>query len=151
MIVRQVFLDGREIQLNPDERPDAREVEPGLYSILRNGKSFEVRVQPGPEGFSIEVGDHRFQVEVRDPRNSRRRQNSAVGSGRQQVTSPMPGKVVRVLVTEGQQVEAGQGLIVVEAMKMQNEMKAFKAGRVVEIKTKDGATVSAGEVLAIIE
>jgi biotin carboxyl carrier protein len=63
----------------------------------------------------------------------------------------MPGKVVRVLVIEGQEIEPGQGLIIVEAMKMQNEMKASKAGRVVEIKTRDGATVSAGEVLAIIE
>jgi biotin carboxyl carrier protein len=151
MIVRQVFLDGREIELNFDEAPDAREVEPGVFSILRNGKSYEVRVRPGPEGFAIEAGGHRFQAEVRDPRNSRRRQNSAVGSGRQKIAAPMPGKVVRVLVTEGQEIEPGQGLIVVEAMKMQNEMKASKAGKVVEIKTKDGATVGAGEVLAIIE
>jgi biotin carboxyl carrier protein len=151
MIVRQVFLDGREIELNPNETSDAREVEPGVYSVLRHGKSYEVRVRPGPEGFTIEAGGRRFQAEVRDPRNSRRRQNSAIGGGRQKIVSPMPGKVVRVLVVEGQEVEPGQGLIVVEAMKMQNEMKASKAGRVVEIKTKDGATVSAGEVLAVIE
>jgi biotin carboxyl carrier protein len=151
MIVRQVFLNDREIKLDPNETPDAREVEPGVYSILRNGKSYEVRARPGPEGFSIEVGDRRFQAEVRDPRNSRRHHNSAIGSGRQKITSPMPGKVVRILVTQGQEVEAGQGLIVVEAMKMQNEMKASKAGKVIEIKAKEGATVGAGEVLAIIE
>jgi biotin carboxyl carrier protein len=151
MIVRQIFLDGREIQLNANETPDAREVEPGVYSILRQGKSYVVRVRPGPEGLLVEVGDSRWQAEVRDPRNSGRRQNSAIGSGRQKIASPMPGKVVRVLVTEGQQIEPGQGLIVVEAMKMQNEMKATKAGKVVEIRTKEGATVGAGEVLAIIE
>jgi biotin carboxyl carrier protein len=151
MIVRQIFLNGREIELNLNEASDAREVEPGVYSILRNGKSYEVRVQPAPEGYSIEAGGYRFQAEVRDPRNSGRRRNSTLGSGRQKITSPMPGKVVRVLVIEGQEIEPGQGLIIVEAMKMQNEMKASKAGRVVEIKTRDGATVSAGEVLAIIE
>jgi biotin carboxyl carrier protein len=151
MIVRQIFLDGREIKLNANETPDAREVEPGVYSILRHGKSYVVRVRPGPDGLLVEVGDSRWQAEVRDPRNSGRRQNSAIGSGRQKIASPMPGKVVRVLVTEGQQVEPGQGLIVVEAMKMQNEMKATKAGKVVEMRTKEGATVGAGEVLAIIE
>lgn len=152
MSVRQVLLDGREIQLNLKETQDAREVEPGVYSVLREGVSFEVRVQPGPEGyFAIQAGGQRFQAEVRDPRNSRRRQNSAIGSGRQKITSPMPGKVVRVLVTEGQTVEPGQGVIVVEAMKMQNELKASKAGKVVEIKAKEGATVAAGEALAVIE
>ena len=151
MIVRQVFLDGHEVPFNQNETPDARELEPGVYSILRNGKSYVARVRPGPEGFSIQIGDHRFQAEVRDPRNSRRQGNSTVGTGRQKITAPMPGKVIRVLVTEGQQIEPGQGLIVVEAMKMQNEMKASKGGKVVEIRTQDGATVNAGDVLVIIE
>jgi biotin carboxyl carrier protein len=151
MTVRQILVNGREIQLTADEIADAREVEPGVFSVLRNGRSFEVHVQPGPESFTVEAGDYRFQVEVRDPRNARRRHDSAIGGGRQKIAAPMPGKVVRVLVTEGQAVEPGQGLIVVEAMKMQNEMKASKAGKVIEIKTLDGATVSAGEVLVIIE
>jgi biotin carboxyl carrier protein len=63
----------------------------------------------------------------------------------------MPGKVVRVLVAPGDQVEAGQGLVVVEAMKMQNEMKAAHAGRVATVPAKEGATVAAGEILATIE
>jgi biotin carboxyl carrier protein len=63
----------------------------------------------------------------------------------------MPGKVVRVLVAPGDAVEAGQGLLVVEAMKMQNEMKAVRAGRVLTVHTKEGATVAAGEVLATVE
>ena len=71
--------------------------------------------------------------------------------GRQNIAAPMPGKVVRVLVSVGDTVEPGQGLIVVEAMKMQNEMKSPKAGIVAEIKTKDGATVAAGEILIVIE
>lgn len=63
----------------------------------------------------------------------------------------MPGKVVRVLVAEGDMVEAGQGLVVVEAMKMQNEMKSPKAGRVIEVKAKPDSTVAAGQVLLVIE
>ena len=63
----------------------------------------------------------------------------------------MPGRVIRVLVEAGQQVEAGQGLIVVEAMKMQNEMKAPRAGRVASVKAEAGAAVSAGDILMVIE
>jgi biotin carboxyl carrier protein len=63
----------------------------------------------------------------------------------------MPGKVIRVLVSIGDTVELGQGLVVVEAMKMQNEMKSPKAGRIVEVKTKADAAVAAGDVLVVVE
>jgi len=72
-------------------------------------------------------------------------------AGRAQVAAPMPGKVVRVLVERGQAVEAGAGLVVVEAMKMQNELKSPKSGTVVELRVEAGATVNAGELLAVIE
>jgi biotin carboxyl carrier protein len=67
------------------------------------------------------------------------------------VLAPMPGKVVRVLVEEGQEVEAGAGLVVVEAMKMQNELKSPKKGTVAELRARPGATVNAGDVLAVVE
>jgi len=63
----------------------------------------------------------------------------------------MPGKVVRLLAAEGQQVQAGQGLLVIEAMKMQNEIKAPRAGRVVSLSVGEGATVTAGQALAVLE
>jgi biotin carboxyl carrier protein len=63
----------------------------------------------------------------------------------------MPGKVVRLLVSAGDAVDAGQGLVVVEAMKMQNEMKASRAGRVVEVRVRDGETVGAGDTLVVLE
>jgi biotin carboxyl carrier protein len=63
----------------------------------------------------------------------------------------MPGKVVRVLAAVGDSVEAGQGILVVEAMKMQNELKAPRAGRVVSVSAKEGDTVAAGEVMAEVE
>lgn len=127
------------------------EVEPGIYSVLLEGRSFEVRVERGAAGLVVHVGGRRFIAEVSDPRRLSRKSASFHREGRQTVTAPMPGKVVRLLVAEGDAVETGQGLLVVEAMKMQNEMKAPKAGRVVVLAAREGATVGVGEVLAAIE
>jgi biotin carboxyl carrier protein len=99
----------------------------------------------------IAVNGRAFAVEVFDPREMRARKSAGAGEGRQNIIAMMPGKVVRVLAAPGDAVGAGQGLIVVEAMKMQNEMKSPKAGRVVEVKTQPDATVAAGEVLMVIE
>jgi biotin carboxyl carrier protein len=91
------------------------------------------------------------EVTVIDPKRLRSTQSSgAHHPGAAEIISPMPGKIVRVLVEPGAHVEAGAGVIVVEAMKMQNEMKAPKAGVVVSINAEDGATVNAGDVLAVI-
>ncbi len=126
-------------------------MEPGVYSVLRDGRSFEVRIVPSLEGYAVYVGRDRFHADVRDPRNMSRSHDMPLGTGRQQVASPMPGKVVRVLVNEGQEVEPEQGLVVVEAMKMQNELKASRAGKVSKVNVKNGATVGAGEVLVVVE
>jgi biotin carboxyl carrier protein len=80
-----------------------------------------------------------------------RRGPTAHGSGPQRLTAPMPGKVVKVLVAPGDTVEAGQGLVVVEAMKMENELRALKAGRVVSVSVAEGQSVDAGAVLAVVE
>jgi biotin carboxyl carrier protein len=127
------------------------EVEPGIYSVLVNGRSHEVKVVPGPKGFYVDLNGERSVVEVDDPRSVSRRGATGLGDGRQNISAPMPGKVVRVLVQEGDDVQAGAGLVVVEAMKMQNEVKAVKAGRVLFVKAKEGDTVTAGEVLMAIE
>jgi biotin carboxyl carrier protein len=121
---------------------------PGVFSILIEGRSYEATIlAPG----TIQVNNQIFEVEIFDPRELRARSTAGASHGRQSIAAPMPGKVVRLLVSVGDPVEPGQGLIVVEAMKMQNEMKSPKSGIVVEIKTKDGATVSAGEILIVIE
>ena len=127
------------------------EVEPGIYSILAGEVSYEVKVVPGPAGFYVDLNGERSVVEVQDPRGTGRRGASAIHDGRQNVSAPMPGRVVRVLVGEGDEVEAGAGLVVVEAMKMQNEMKAPKGGRILSVKAGEGDTVAAGEVLVTIE
>ncbi len=121
---------------------------PGSYSILIEGRSYTGIAASLNE---IVVNGRAFAVEVFDPREMRARKSAGAGEGRQSIVAMMPGKVVRVLVSQGDAVEAGQGLIVVEAMKMQNEMKSPKAGRVVEVKTQTDATVAAGEVLMVIE
>lgn len=130
---------------------DAVEVAPGVYSILIDGESLEARVEPDGSGLRLTVANREWQVEIRDPREWRRnRSGVAEAEGRQQVLAPMPGKIVRVLVGAGDAVEAKQGLLVVEAMKMQNEIRSPKSGTVERLLVNEGQTVNAGEVLAII-
>ncbi len=157
----QVEIDGRAVTLDLERegeqwvaggrRASVKQVEPGIYSVLLGDRSFEVRVEKTIEGVAVTVGTRRYAVEVIDPRRLPPKRGGGLREGRQRVAAPMPGKVVRVLVAEGDRVEAGQGLAVVEAMKMQNEMKAPKAGRVVSLAAREGATVCAGDVLAAIE
>ena len=123
-------------------------LEPGAWSVLMDGRSYRVVAGAGD---AMLVNGLALEVEVLDPRELRARQKEAAGHGRQNIAALMPGKVIRVLVQPGDVVEAGQGLIVVEAMKMQNEMKSPTAGRVAAVKTKPDATVAAGEVLVVIE
>jgi biotin carboxyl carrier protein len=124
--------------------------EPGAYSILLGGRSYDAFVSESPTGLVITIDGHRFEVTVRDPRQWSRKRAGQSGEGVQTISSPMPGKVVRVLAGIGDQVQPGQGIVVVEAMKMQNEMKADRAGAVLSIPAKEGATVAAGEVLATV-
>jgi biotin carboxyl carrier protein len=147
----EVSVNDRILELDPTQLASAEEVEPGVYSVLDQGRSYEVRIVKAPAGWNVEAGGHPFAVEVRDPRDASNRSKKALGAGRQNIAAPMPGKVVRVLVNEGDRVEAGQGLVVVEAMKMQNAMKAGASGAVVRIRVRDGDTVAAGDVLVTIE
>jgi biotin carboxyl carrier protein len=147
----QVMVDGRAIEIDSRQLDSTQQVEAGVYSVLLVGASFEVRIQPSPEGLIAIAGGRRFAVKVHDPRDASRSSRAVVGSGRQNVAAPMPGKVVRVLVAAGDQVETSQGLVVVEAMKMQNELKANRPGRVIEIRAREGETVGAGDILVVLE
>ena len=135
----------------PERNAGVEQPEPGVYSVLLDGRSYEARVEATAEGLVVVIDGYRFAIDVRDPRRFSRRHAGRGGEGVQTISAPMPGKVVRVLVAPGDAVEAGQGLVVVEAMKMQNEMKAARAGRVRAVSAKEGATVAAGEVLVTIE
>ena len=127
------------------------EAEPGIYSVLLDGKSYRVHLSRGREQWLASLCGREYALDVVDPRARSSRSNALGGHGQQVLSAPMPGKIVKRLVKEGDHVEAGQGIIVVEAMKMQNEMRAVHAGRVVSLPVSEGATVTAGDTLAIIE
>jgi biotin carboxyl carrier protein len=140
----KVTLDGEPTHA------DAVEIAPNILSILLRGESHEIRIARGPGGqLNLQTGLREFTAEVSDPRAWRGRRASHVeAEGRQQITAPMAGKVIRVLVNAGDKVEAGQGLLVVEAMKMQNEIRSTKSGVVERVMIKEGQPVNAGDVLA---
>ena len=142
----RIALDGKEVDA------DVMEIEPGIFSILLDGKSHEVRATPTLNGaLKLQSGEYEFAAEIADPRAWRgRRHGSMEAEGRQEIVAPMPGKVVRVLVAVGEKVEAGQGLMVVEAMKMQNEVRSPKSGVVERLMVREGQAVNAGEGLAVI-
>ena len=113
----------------------------------------QVSVHPeNPQLFEVHLHGKTYQVSVVDPKRLRSGQASGKSDdGAVQIVAPMPGKVVKLLVELGAEVEAGAGIVVVEAMKMQNEMKTPKAGTVVKLDAAPGDTVNTGDVLAVIE
>ncbi|MBI2680495.1 MAG: biotin/lipoyl-binding protein [Candidatus Solibacter usitatus] len=144
---------GREFRLGSGEwrRAQVLEVEPGVFSILLDGRSYEARVENAQDGAGVTIGGRRMRVELQDPRRANRQSAGRRTDGPLQVAAPMPGKIVRFLVARGDEVVAGQGLVVIEAMKMQNELKAARPGLVAAIPVREGETVSAGAVLVVIE
>jgi biotin carboxyl carrier protein len=140
-------IDGRRYEL------EARETGAGVYLLIVGGQAHECRVDRGRAGFNVSIGQHVYAVTIADPKRLRGAQGTSVhdGEGSAEVIAPMPGKIVRVLVEAGAQVEAGAGLVIVEAMKMQNEMKSPRAGTVTTIHAEVGVTVNAGDVLVVVE
>ena len=144
-----VEIDGRSYDL------EVHEPEDGSYLLFVDTRVYECRVNASPgsrETFAVNVGRHNYKVDIIDPRRLRSVQSSGRHQhGSAEIVASMPGKVVRVLVEIGAKVEAGSGIVVVEAMKMQNELKSPRAGVVVKLGASPGATVNAGDVLAVVE
>jgi biotin carboxyl carrier protein len=139
-------LDGERIDV------DAVAVRPEVLSLIVGGRAYEIKRERTAIDTYIWVGVTRFAAAVRDPRSWRSRRAGNAGiEGPQKLHAPMPGKVVRVLAPPGTMVAAGQGVLVIEAMKMQNELKSPKAGVVKQIAVAEGSSVTAGEVLAVVE
>jgi biotin carboxyl carrier protein len=142
-------LDGHEVAV------DAVLARPDVLSLRIGNQAYEIKSErvAGDEDddWHLWVGSARFACEVRDPRALRSRARAADDHGPRKLTAPMPGKVVRVLVREGDRVEAGGGVLVVEAMKMQNEIKSPKKGTMRKMLAAEGVAVNAGDVLAIVE
>lgn len=136
----------------PAVSADVAEIAPNIFSVLLSGSSHEIYVTPSSGGqLQLQTGGLELLAEVIDPRSWRgRRHGGAEAEGRQQIAAPMPGKVVRLLVKAGDAVEAGQGLLVVEAMKMQNEIRSPKSGTVERVLVAEGQAVNAGEALCVV-
>ena len=142
----QCRLDGRDVQM------DAVLARHDVLSILIEGKAYEIKRERTANDLHFWVGGARYAAELCDPRSLRSRQRAAgEEQGPRKLLAPMAGKVVRVLLQENAPVEAGQGVLVVEAMKMQNEIKSPKKGILQKIVATEGTAVNSGDVLAIVE
>ena len=142
-------LDGRDYEI------EVRELSHGQYLLVDGTKIHRCRVEAKRDSqnvFEVVLRGLARDITITDPKRLRSTHSAgAHQAGAAQIISPMPGKIVRVLVDVGAQVETGTGIVVVEAMKMQNEMKSPKAGMVISINAETGDTVNAGDVLAVIE
>lgn len=131
---------------------DARLLRPGVLSLIVDDRAWRVVLEEDANEPAVLIGSERISYSVNDPRSLKaRRAHSAGADGPRPIKASMPGRVVRVLAQTGDAVEAHQGIVVIEAMKMQNELKSPKAGKVAEIRIKTGDTVAAGDVLAVVE
>lgn len=142
-------IDGRRYEI------EHRKLRGSEYLLINGSDVYKCRVEgkhDSNNSFAVVLRGASYDIALVDPKRlSSARSSAGHHHGSAEIVSPMPGKIVRVLVEAGAKVEAGTGIIVVEAMKMQNEMKAPKAGVVVSINAEAGATVNAGDVLAVIE
>ena len=132
---------------------DALALGDGGISLIVDGRSFAAEFEEQGEEIAVLLRDSVFSVDIADERRQRMRAASGqLGSeGPQILVAPMPGKIVRLLVKAGDEVAEGQGLIVVEAMKMENELRAVKAGRVKEVAVGVGVAVEGGATLCVVE
>jgi biotin carboxyl carrier protein len=161
----EVIIDGKHYRLDLNRsggawscRLDGRDVEvdaildrPDVLSLRIGNRAYEIKSERVADDFYVWVGSRRFVIEVRDPRSMHGRRRASDDHGPRKIVAPMPGKVVRLLAGEGDEVEAGAGVAVVEAMKMQNEIKSPKKGSIQKILVSEGAAVNAGDVLVIVE
>ncbi len=140
--VVECAVDGRQTTV------DVRMLEARVMSLVVEGRQYRCIL----DGDEVVIGGQRYGFEVDDPRSLQgRRGGSGEVDGPRPVKAPMPGRVVRVLVNDGQDVEEGEAIVVIEAMKMQNELRSPKAGRVVRVAVGVGDAVGAGDVLAVVE
>ncbi len=154
----EIKREGEKVFARIDEREyelEASQPEPNVYLLKNEGKIYQIFVSPrnnSSEPFAVNVGNHQLEINIFDPKKLRSSGASDANTdGIAEIKTAMPGKLVRVLTEVGAKISAGEGVLVVEAMKMQNEMKSPKDGIVKEIRFEEGATVNAGDILAIIE
>lgn len=142
----EVLVDGVSVLV------ESRELRPGVLSLIVDGRAWRVVLEDDANEPAALIGGERVVYRVDDPRSLKaRRAHDGVSDGPKPIKASMPGRVVRVLAAKGEAVAAHQGVVVIEAMKMQNELKSPKDGVVAEMRVKPGDTVAAGDVLAVVE
>lgn len=156
--VKLLESDGSRVKISIDGRvydADIVQLGNGLYSIIIEGQSYSIEMIEGdtPKHYVLNTLYKSFHVEIIDAekRYQSSRLKGSVNGGENNISSPMPGKVVSIPVKIGQKVEAGQPVIIISAMKMESEIKVKNAGTVKEIRVKEGAIVDAHQILMIIE
>jgi len=140
-----VTVDGRATQVS------AARVGGHVLSLLVGGRSYEAAIAPDAGGASLTVAVGATPVVVSVDGHRRARKDDHGGSGPQRIAAPMSGKIVRVLVAKGDVVRARQPLVVVEAMKMENELRAQREGTVAEVHAREGQSVDAGALLVVVQ
>ena len=157
-IVKEISHEGNQHVIAVDDEifnVDLVKVGPALYSVLYKGRSYNIEVVPGsePKHYTVNTFYFTHDIEVVDAetRYIRSRDNATGGHASNIIRSPMPGKIVKILVAVGDTVEVGQTVIIVSAMKMESEFKAAKAGIVSEIAVAEGDTVDGNQVMVVIE
>ena len=145
--VYRVSVDGHEFMV------DGKKTGRTNFSLIVDNRSFEIEVDSREDEYRVLVDGRNYHIHLLDERRVRIGADSAGSAlqGRQKVSVPMPGKIIALLVAEGDSVEKGQGLVIVEAMKMENEVHSPIAGEVKEVLVKPGDTVEAGAVLLVVE
>ncbi len=150
----EIKRDGEKVFARVDEREyelEVSEVEANVYLLKNDNKVYEVLIS-GNQSLTAKVKGNEFEINLIDPKKLRGADgDSELKDGIAEIKTAMPGKLVRILVEAGAEIAAGEAVLVVEAMKMQNEMKSPKDGVVKEIRFAEGDTVNAGDVLAVIE
>jgi biotin carboxyl carrier protein len=150
----EIKRDGDRLTARVNDREyelEVSEPEPGVYLFKHDGKIIEAGVSSGSPTH-VRIGSNEFDVRIIDPKRLRGTGvDSEHADGVAEIRTAMPGKVVRVMLEVGSEVEKGDGVLVVEAMKMQNELKSPKNGTIKKILVTEGSTVAAGDILATIE
>jgi biotin carboxyl carrier protein len=129
---------------------DARGVSPDRWSILVGSRSYEAKVTRDKTIYQVEIDGLSFSFDLTDPARAMARRGGPAAHGPGRIAAPMPGRVVRLLAALGQEVQRGDGVVVVEAMKMENELTAPRDGVITEIGVEEGQTVEGGMTLAIV-